>query len=385
MALHAAMCLEERKVRQGDKDFTISRWATFADKQVEEEYFNYDVFQSLTIVRRIVLICGLLFFLVAAYDIVYYNFDPAHYLHSVVSRAIGLVLAIAFYLCAPKIKNARAITAFLTVFELSIILGYIYILYSQKAQGYTEQAMTIMLMIFCIFMFPNRWHSLLLTSVLTVVLFLFAGPYYVTNLSNSLRVELAIVLVATIILASAFYYRQNISRRKQYAESNMRMMLSYTDRLTNIYNRSKFDDELAAWCTKAAEGQAQFSVILIDIDHFKSVNDNYGHIVGDEVLVNMTLAISANIRTEDIFARWGGEEFVILQIDGSAGTEAAAELANRLQKAIENKRFDTVGQVTISLGVVAYEHGDTPITIMQRADRAMYESKAKGRNAVSVL
>ena len=196
------------------KDYTINRMAVFRDKTVEEEYFNDDIAATLTFVRRIVLLCGLMFLLVSIYDIIYYSFDAGHYLHSLISRSVGMVFALLFYFLSPRMKSVKSITALLSLVEASIVLGYIYILYSQHAQGFVEQALTIMLMLFGIFMLPNRWSSLLITGVLTVAGFIFLAPFYIDDLDIFVQVEVAIVLTAALIIASGFFYRDNYNKRR---------------------------------------------------------------------------------------------------------------------------------------------------------------------------
>ena len=162
-------------------------------------------------------------------------------------------------------------------------------------------------------------------------------------------------------------------------ELQERTIISYTDKLTNIYNRFKFDEELAEWC----ENDIEFCVFLLDIDHFKKVNDTFGHLAGDKVLVELAEVISGSIRENDTFARWGGEEFALL-LRGVA-PDTAIELARRLLKTVESKEIAGIGHITVSIGVVSRDAVDTPEAIMQRADKAMYHSKENGRNTVTFL
>ena len=121
----------------------------------------------------------------------------------------------------------------------------------------------------------------------------------------------------------------------------------------------------------------------MDIDHFKKINDTYGHLAGDQVLVSLATFISESIRSKDIFARWGGEEFIlILQ---SEDIEAATELGRRLLARVEEKEFEVVGHITISIGVTSYSPGDSPMEVVLRADEALYHSKNKGRNRISAM
>lgn len=120
------------------------------------------------------------------------------------------------------------------------------------------------------------------------------------------------------------------------------------------------------------------SLILVDIDHFKSVNDTYGHQVGDMVLSQTTKIISQNLRKSDIFGRWGGEEFVV--ICPQTNKNEAFVLAEKLRVAIEENEFEKVGHKTICLGIAELENDDNEETLVEKADKALYEAKNGGRN-----
>jgi diguanylate cyclase (GGDEF)-like protein len=154
--------------------------------------------------------------------------------------------------------------------------------------------------------------------------------------------------------------------------------MSITDRLTGIYNRGRFEYFLGHWIKSSRHNP--FSLILFDIDDFKKVNDRYGHTAGDEVLIKTTETVSAHIRDDDIFARWGGEEFVILF--GGTPIERAAELAERLRKAVEDNPCGESGRITISIGVAEYRKDETITELVNRADEKMYEAKRAGKNRV---
>lgn len=165
-----------------------------------------------------------------------------------------------------------------------------------------------------------------------------------------------------------------------YVENKMRTHLSIVDKLTGVYNRFQFDQTLEAWCSPNTGAPRLFSVILFDLDHFKRVNDQYGHLVGDTTLVSVASLVQESIRDGDIFARWGGEEFVILLPNHDF--KSAQHLAERLCRNIEAHSFEAVLRVTASFGVVTYHDGDTPISIIQRVDKALYTAKQTGRNKV---
>jgi diguanylate cyclase (GGDEF)-like protein len=154
---------------------------------------------------------------------------------------------------------------------------------------------------------------------------------------------------------------------------------SQTDPMTGLMNRRALDEALAEYADK----QEPYAVIALDLDHFKRINDTYGHGVGDEVLIALARALREGLRSGDRPFRVGGEEFIALLPTGSA--ELACEVAERLRAAVAGQRMpEGVGQVTVSVGVALWpEDGDSSQAVIQRADQALYASKQAGRNRVT--
>lgn len=161
-------------------------------------------------------------------------------------------------------------------------------------------------------------------------------------------------------------------------------LLSVTDNLTKLFNRQKFDEvfEMMLLRRHWKDGNS-FGLVIVDIDHFKRVNDTYGHQIGDTVLVAVADAMAKTIRTGDIVARWGGEEFVILLPD--VDMEKACFVAEKIRSAVEEMTIPQVGKVSASFGVTVYSENDTDETMMYRSDLALYRAKKNGRNRVESL
>ena len=156
--------------------------------------------------------------------------------------------------------------------------------------------------------------------------------------------------------------------------------LSVTDRLTNLFNRMKLDAEMSAEIQRAARFGRTFSVILLDIDHFKQVNDTHGHHTGDALLVEIAGILQRNTRETDVVGRWGGEEFMIVcpRIDRD-GIEQTAE---KLRLGIAEHEFPIVGTATASFGATLARPGESMNALVARADSALYAAKESGRNRV---
>jgi polar amino acid transport system substrate-binding protein len=157
--------------------------------------------------------------------------------------------------------------------------------------------------------------------------------------------------------------------------------LSITDKLTSLYNRAKLDQVLDAELQRSKRYATVFAVILIDLDHFKRVNDSYGHQAGDAVLVDVAKILTTHVRGVDLVGRWGGEEFLIICPETSQ--EGVYNLAENLRLVISSYGFGACGQITASFGVSVYHEGDSRDSIISKADAALYKSKHAGRNTVS--
>lgn len=155
-----------------------------------------------------------------------------------------------------------------------------------------------------------------------------------------------------------------------------------TDELTKVYNRLKFNQIMEKEISKSKRYNMSFSIIMFDIDKFKTINDTYGHQIGDSVLIEISSLIKSKIRDTDIIARWGGEEFMILTT--CTNIKQAKMFAEKLRFEIENFNFKGVPKVTSSFGVGEFSLNETQDELIKRIDDALYMSKEKGRNRVTV-
>jgi len=156
--------------------------------------------------------------------------------------------------------------------------------------------------------------------------------------------------------------------------------MSITDYLTKLYNRREIESVIETEITRADRYSTNFSIVFIDIDKFKNINDTFGHNVGDDVLVELSKILKLKSRKTDTVGRWGGEEFII--VCSETDIDGAFDFANNLRETIENHKFLTVKQITISCGISQYEKTDTLSSVIAKADGALYQAKETGRNKV---
>ncbi|WP_198306338.1 GGDEF domain-containing protein [Arcobacter vandammei] len=213
--------------------------------------------------------------------------------------------------------------------------------------------------------------------------------YEKINYIDSSILEVSILSNAFNDMAKSIYeYQTSLEekvnqRTKELSLKNEELLkISITDKLTNIYNRVKLDSTLQDELNRALRYNKTFSIILIDIDFFKKVNDNFGHQVGDDVLKETAQILKNSIRVTDILGRWGGEEFLI--ICPETELNGAFDLATKLNIEVKNNNFTTYfDKVTLSIGVASFSN-DIKIydTLIANADKALYQAKNEGRDRV---
>jgi diguanylate cyclase (GGDEF)-like protein len=199
-----------------------------------------------------------------------------------------------------------------------------------------------------------------------------------TGIRRTLYLNLAICVVISLIVL--FATNLTINRYQGRLE-----VMATTDKLTGLANRQACDLLMPQALAEARRAKAPLLAIMIDIDHFKDVNDYLGHLAGDSILKQLAQAMKGALRESDIVCRWGGEEFLV--VIKSAEAAQGQTLAEKIRGTVENGAFRWQGKqvpVTVSLGVAFYKDGETPEQLIARADQALYAAKEAGRNRVHV-
>ncbi|MFQ3260856.1 diguanylate cyclase [Reinekea sp.] len=204
------------------------------------------------------------------------------------------------------------------------------------------------------------------------------------KLTSTILVAMTMLFTAILI----YLFERNISRlvysyEKEISGYSRELeKLSTTDKLTGLSNRLFLDGILEKVLEKSKRYKTPFSIILIDIDHFKNVNDTFGHQAGDTLLKEFSALLKSNTRSSDAVGRWGGEEFLIICME--SGQQGAVQLAETLRGKIATFDFSIVSGASASFGVSSFLEEDTPERIIERADKALYQAKRQGRNRVVV-
>lgn len=178
---------------------------------------------------------------------------------------------------------------------------------------------------------------------------------------------------------SASIYYKKLENLKQENEKEL-LRISITDKLTGLYNRAYFIEKLNQVMLENKRYGKQIALVLLDIDHFKLVNDTYGHLMGDKVLIELGQILKENVRETDCLARWGGEEFAIILLNTSL--ESAASIAEKIRKKIEVASIENYVKISASFGITELLDSDDSESIFKRVDNSLYLAKLTGRNKV---
>jgi diguanylate cyclase (GGDEF)-like protein len=187
-------------------------------------------------------------------------------------------------------------------------------------------------------------------------------------------------LSSAVVIALFTMFGGTLLQVSDVATSMTRM--AHTDALTEIANRRAAMDRLTQEIARAHRYEGAFSVLLLDLDHFKDVNDRHGHEMGDRVLQAFAELVRDACRDADLAARWGGEEFLAILPETDA--EDAHAMAMRIREAVAAASFYDVDALTVSIGVATFRPGDTLDDVVGRADRALYIAKEEGRDRVAL-
>jgi polar amino acid transport system substrate-binding protein len=197
------------------------------------------------------------------------------------------------------------------------------------------------------------------------------------NVETRFDFKLLLTLIG-ILCGISILYLYHYSQLKKY--NHLLLKLAETDKLTGLYNRSKLDKMLREKYELFLRYNTPCGVAILDIDHFKNINDTYGHQTGDSVLVEISQLMAHSIRTTDVVGRWGGEEFLILA--PNSNTHETTKLANKLLEQLRKHQCSVVGTVAASCGVSSFAQGKDIQNTLRLADNALYLAKEKGRDQV---
>lgn len=350
----------------------------FEDRQMEREYAQSQTVHSLPYMRTLVFILG----------IVYFMFFIADYLTGASQAELLLILANRMLVCLMAfgaywwLSVSKRYECFYAVYNVGLIItaaSFIVICLSYEKPNFLRQTLEFIAIILVVFMIPNRWRdkvmvALSISAAYFVVLLLARPQVAVHEIVSGVVYTLLIVALRAVST-----YNNELQRRLRHLNGKQLEIMSKTDSMTGLYNRETLNEDLAERIAAVQRVGPEFGIVLFDIDDFKVINDTYGHLVGDRVLLEIVDLIERALPQSCPMYRWGGEEFIILFPDCTE--ERCVELSNHYCRLIHDTPVDGIG-ITCSFGVSCYRAGDTIETLLARTDKNLYIAKGLGKNCV---
>ncbi len=350
---------------------------------------------SITALKRRIYFFIFLFALAGA--LVAFGLTESFSLGSAFSRNIlilvsGYHLAMMLILWFFKTPLRFVEVSMAVVATLALLSVFYYALNGEHEQLSTQFALVNMYLwmpmaYLSIFLVFEVQRALLGSSLVLLLIVLLSLPHIIgtPHGTNALLgfTTLGQLYMSNAVIIAALFFFATLQKHVQSARSVAAQMqrLAHTDALTGLANRRQLEVLIQKEIYRVARYNKPLSVIVMDIDNFKLINDNYGHDTGDQVLLRLARAIEPGLRNSDSLGRWGGEEFVI--VTPETDLSQAHKLAELIRRRVAGYDFGHGRQVTISSGVAAYQPEDNLYSLIKRADTALYQAKTAGRNQVA--
>lgn len=297
-----------------------------------------------------------------------------------VIRAVYSALLLYFRFLYKRIKSFRKFSGILSGLEILALAVFLYVFHAYEQPDFQIQAMGLITLIVMYFLFPGHWAYTLGIAILgSASFFLFA--WFRLEALPAREYWAGAVYVAITMLLCAIYSRYTEMRHfRDYITKDRLEAISTTDSLTNTANRYKMKEEAERWIHFCKRNRLPLSLVFIDVDNLKAINDAFGHSAGDSVLASVAGLIQKCLRSSDILARWGGDEFIILL--PSIKKSSAVALIERIKKSID-EGMEIMGiKVTCSFGIAEMKEDSTFLSLIDEADGLMYRGKKQGKDSV---
>ncbi len=354
----------------------INAWGKFNDTELERAYGDSLVLETKARTARLILYAGLIFLVFFLLD---YEAPPQDIAHSIAARTVDLLVCVIISRVIKRVNSYTLLDICIVIALLTIMLTYSYMIIALDYQDYPYQVSAIMLMMIFTSVFHIQWTRFSIMNTLAALAFIAASFFTLHSKDKIDYVQSVSYLVLAIVFLSWFKRTSNISKREKYVQQKELERMSVTDKLTGLNNRTWYSYRVKE-LTENNKAKHMIAAILFDIDNFKTINDTYGHEVGDETLIEFAALLRECLRMDDGIIRWGGEEFLLLMPDTPSTT--IATIAERVRSEVEAHTFATIGTLTCSVGFVNAPAHMGVDALVKIADEMMYKAKRSGKNNV---
>ncbi len=296
------------------------------------------------------------------------------------TRGVFLLILLGFGLWIRKIRKFRSFSMIVTFCEAAALAAYLIIMGQYNEPNFMIQALGIVIFNLVVFLIPNRPEFMVPMAVIGSVAFFVCAHGLIRAIDPMEFLAAAAYVTATIVLCATSTYNTERHQYREFLSKRELEHISSTDYLTETANRFRLEEEAERWLKFCQRQELPLSLVFIDVDNLKEINDQYGHAIGDSVLVDLARLIQSKLRSSDILARWGGDEFVMLL--PNAALRDAIQFTERIRDAIQTNRFVMQISVTCSYGVAEMKQDSDFRGLLCEADRLMYDGKRRGKGEI---
>jgi len=352
----------------------------FQDKATKEKFDQWMIKSNVLQIRLVSALTGVLYMIAALINSLIISGD-----------ILSLMITIHLYVMPPFLFLISLMTFKKDLYRLFIFLliispvaatvGNLFI--TSKLEDPALYLTELYLIIFWIFTVSGLrlWQATI--SAITTVIVIFTVTYFFFSLSLESFVMHCFWMLASFSFGFLVAYLLERSYKEVFSTHEQLTKLATTDKLTGLYNRTKLDELLQDELNRNERFHHTFGLVIMDIDHFKTINDTYGHQVGDTILIELGKLISQELRSTDKVIRWGGEEFMLIYRE--TDREEVLKMIEKLRQKISQHLFSTSVSITASFGLTHYSNDDTIDSMIKRADDALYFAKNNGRNCIKFI
>jgi diguanylate cyclase (GGDEF)-like protein len=348
-------------------------------RNIHIPYYNDKLLSSGKYIQALVMVSALinLFLLIPDVSLI----ESLSGIYAVIFVRTVYCLGLLGVLFATRlIKTFIPFSIVVTACELAAFLVFLFVYHLYRLPDFTIQTMGLMILIIVVFYVPNLWLNMIAVSLLGSAGY-FASAFICMEEPDSMELWAAVTYVSLAILLCALNARNTeLHQFREYKAKCELERLSSTDHLTNAANRFKMEEEAERWIRFCRRQGFPLALVFIDVDNLKKINDQYGHTAGDSVLSELSALIQRQLRSSDILARWGGDEFIMLL--PNVTLENAVKLTERVRNQIREHTFIHGVIVTCSFGVVSMKEDASFENMVHEADESMYSGKKKGKDSV---
>jgi len=296
------------------------------------------------------------------------------------SRVLYTALLLFFRCMFKYIKTYRVFSVAAGCLQLLALAVFLYVFHAYEQPDFQIQAMGLITLIVMYFLFPGHWAYTLGIAILGSASFFLFAWFRLEALPAREYWAGAVYVAITMLLCAIYSKYTEVRHFRDYITKDRLEAISTTDSLTNTANRYKMKEEAERWLHFCKRNHLPLSLVFIDVDNLKAINDAFGHSAGDSVLANLADLIQKCLRSSDILARWGGDEFIILL--PSIKKSSAVALIERIKKAIDEDMEIMGVKVTCSFGIAEMREDSTFLSLIDEADELMYQGKKQGKDSV---